>query len=113
MAFEYAESNMLTRQGKQDLKTKASNLKKSESSFRKQYGRSESNDEISESDESHHGYGYFQLGFEFAISILIFLLGGYHLDKAVSTSPLFLFLGLVIGFSIGLYRLVSATKHDS
>ena len=102
---------MLTRQDKKKLRLKALNLKKNEHAFRDHYKRDDpTNNTTTEKD--NQGYGYLQLGFEFVISLFLFLFGGYALDKAISTKPLFLFLGLVIGFSVGLYRLIDATKHE-
>ncbi len=52
---------------------------------------------------------YFDLGFRFAVSILIGLGGGYWLDSKIHTTPLFLIIGLFMGLTSGfltLYRTV-------
>lgn len=48
---------------------------------------------------------YAGLGFTFVFLIGIFVLGGYGLDRLLGTLPLFLLLGIVVGFVGALYFL--------
>jgi F0F1-type ATP synthase assembly protein I len=45
------------------------------------------------------------LGLSWALSTLLFLLGGWWLDRKVGTMPLFLILGAFLGASAGFYSL--------
>jgi F0F1-type ATP synthase assembly protein I len=45
------------------------------------------------------------LGIQFVLVIGVFCYAGYWLDGKFESSPLFLFLGLVVGFSVGFYQL--------
>ncbi len=104
---------MLTPQDKEVFETKISNLKKRVNLFREKYkieNRNNIKDKLDE--ENFQGYGTLQLGFQFVISIFIFLFGGYYLDSKLTTNPLFLFLGLFIGFALGLYRLINVTNQN-
>lgn len=52
---------------------------------------------------------YLDLGFQFAISILLGVGGGYWLDSKIGTRPVFLIIGLLVGATAGflnLYRTV-------
>ena len=100
---------LLSEEEKKSFKTKVSRLKREQGKFEKKYGKG-SSDALDEDEENRRPFGYLQLGFEFAFSILLFLFGGYYLDRYISTSPLFLFLGLVFGFIIGLHRLIHHGK---
>lgn len=46
------------------------------------------------------------IGLQLAITILIFVYGGYRLDLHFNRSPLFLVLGTVIGMVLGFYHLM-------
>ena len=48
---------------------------------------------------------YVGLGFTFVFIIAFFTVGGYFLYRLFGTLPLFLFLGLVVGFGGALYYL--------
>jgi F0F1-type ATP synthase assembly protein I len=45
------------------------------------------------------------VGMQLAITILIFVYGGYRLDLYYEKSPLFLALGTIIGMCLGFYHL--------
>ncbi len=45
------------------------------------------------------------LGIQFVLVIGVFCYAGYWLDGRAETSPLFLFLGFMIGFAAGFYQL--------
>lgn len=51
------------------------------------------------------------LGFTFMILIGVFTLGGYGLDRLFGTVPLFLLVGMVIGFAGALYYLFVRLKE--
>ena len=44
-------------------------------------------------------------GLTFALSTLLFLMGGWWLDGKVGTEPLFMILGAFVGAGAGFYRL--------
>jgi F0F1-type ATP synthase assembly protein I len=48
---------------------------------------------------------YMGLGLSWALSTLLFLLGGWWLDGKVGTTPLFMILGAFVGASAGFYSL--------
>jgi len=48
---------------------------------------------------------YTGYGLTWALSTLLFLLGGWWLDKKVGTMPLFLILGAFVGAGAGFYSL--------
>jgi F0F1-type ATP synthase assembly protein I len=59
---------------------------------------------------------YLDLGFRFAFSILLCTFGGYWLDSRLSTLPLFLILGALIGSTGGfltVYRAVFPSKKHN
>lgn len=51
------------------------------------------------------------IGFTFVVLIAVFTLGGYFLDRFVGTMPLFLLLGMVVGFAASLYYLFLKLKE--
>jgi F0F1-type ATP synthase assembly protein I len=57
------------------------------------------------------GYArFFGLGFAFVAVLGVLTAAGFFLDKLLGTLPLFLLLGLVIGFAGGLYYVYQALK---
>ena len=46
---------------------------------------------------------FFHVGFAFMFIIAVFTVGGYALDWLVGTLPLFLLLGMLVGFVAALY----------
>ena len=57
------------------------------------------------------GYArFFGLGFAFIAVLGVLTAAGFFLDKLLGTLPLFLLLGLVIGFAGGLYYVYLALK---
>lgn len=54
---------------------------------------------------------FFHVGFAFMFIIAVFTGGGYVLDWLVGTLPLFLLLGMVVGFGAALYYLFTALKQ--
>jgi len=58
---------------------------------------------------------YIDLGFRFALTILVCVFGGYWLDTKLSTLPLFIILGALIGTAGGfltVYRAVFPSKNN-
>ena len=53
---------------------------------------------------------FFGLGFAFVALLGVLTAGGFFLDKLLGTLPLFLLLGLGIGFAGGLYYVYRALK---
>ncbi len=51
------------------------------------------------------GNEYVGAGLQFAVSIILCLLGGRWLDQRLDTSPLFLVLGVFLGAGAGFYSL--------
>ena len=62
-------------------------------------------------EENRNPYQYLYLGFEFALTILACVLGGYYLDKQLSSMPFFFLSGFCLGLTLGLYRLIVVTKE--
>ena len=54
---------------------------------------------------------FFHVGFAFMLIIVVFTGGGYLLDWFVGTLPLFLLLGMLVGFGAALYYLFTALKQ--
>jgi ATP synthase protein I len=54
---------------------------------------------------------FFHVGFAFMLIIAVFTGGGYLLDWLVGTLPLFLLLGMLVGFGASLYYLFQALKQ--
>lgn len=61
--------------------------------------------------DTGQGYArFFGLGFAFIAVLGVLTAAGFFLDKLLGTLPLFLLLGLVIGFAGGLYYVYQALK---
>lgn len=54
---------------------------------------------------------YSHLGIEFAVIFGFIFFGGYKIDEKWNTSPWFTLLGVVLGFSIAMLRLVRAAQE--
>lgn len=54
---------------------------------------------------------YLSAGTEFIIIFGLFLFGGLMLDRWIDTLPAFTLTGAVVGFAMGLYRLVKEAKQ--
>ena len=68
----------------------------------------------SQRNESGRNYArFFHVGFAFMFIIGAFTAGGYGLDWLVGTLPLFLLLGMVLGFAAALYYLYTRLKRLS
>ena len=66
----------------------------------------------SQRDRSGGNYArFFHVGFAFMLIIAVFTGGGYLLDSLVGTLPLFLLLGMLVGFGASLYYLFQALKQ--
>ena len=54
---------------------------------------------------------FFGLGFAFMGVLAVFAGAGFFVDKLLGTLPLFLLIGLVLGFAGGLYYVYQALKR--
>ena len=54
---------------------------------------------------------FFHVGFAFMFIIAVVTGGGYLLDRLLGTLPLFLLLGMLVGFVAALYYLFTALKQ--
>ncbi len=62
-------------------------------------------------EDTGPGYArFFGLGFAFIATLGAFTVAGFFLDKLLGTLPLFLLIGLGIGFAGGLYYVYEALK---
>ncbi len=51
------------------------------------------------------------LGMQFALSEILCAYAGFWLDKKCNSSPWFLVAGVLVGFSLGLYQIILASKR--
>lgn len=51
-----------------------------------------------------------QIGFAFAVSVVIGVFGGIYLDSLLHTSPVFVILGAVLGSGSGIYGAVQLAR---
>ncbi len=51
-------------------------------------------------------FSHVTIGLQLAITMLIFVYGGYKLDLYFTKSPLFLAIGTVLGMGLGFYHLL-------
>ncbi len=62
-------------------------------------------------DDTGSSYArFFGLGFAFITTLGVLTVAGYFLDRALGTIPLFLLIGLAVGFAGGLYYVYRALK---
>ncbi len=54
---------------------------------------------------------FFGLGFAFILTLGVLTTGGYFLDRSLGTLPLFLLVGLAVGFAGGLYYVYRALRN--
>ena len=62
------------------------------------------------------GYKYLAMGLRFAGGIVVFLFGGFFLDRWLGTTPLFLLIGTFAGAGLGflsVYRELMADTQNS
>ena len=59
------------------------------------------NPEESPNREIGEGYALVSVGITFALTLAGFTLGGFWLDKRMSTMPLFTLVGMVVGTALG------------
>lgn len=55
-------------------------------------------------------WAFASLGTEFTAIVLFFILGGSWLDKEFQSSPLYLMVGMILGFGLGLFHIIHRTK---
>lgn len=54
---------------------------------------------------------YSTIGIQLAITILVFLYGGFLLDKHFKSSPVFVVIGTIIGMGAGFYNLMKSLSE--
>lgn len=54
---------------------------------------------------------YSTIGIQLAITILVFLYGGFLLDKHFNSSPVFVVIGTIIGMGAGFYNLMKSLSE--
>jgi F0F1-type ATP synthase assembly protein I len=57
-------------------------------------------------------FAYASVGIQLAVTILIFVIGGYKLDQYYKMTPVFLISGTVLGMVIGFYSLLKELISD-
>jgi F0F1-type ATP synthase assembly protein I len=55
-------------------------------------------------------FQHITVGLQLAVTILIFVYGGYWLDGKFDKRPLFLAIGTVLGMTVGFYNLLKELK---
>jgi F0F1-type ATP synthase assembly protein I len=68
---------------------------------------------LSKRKASRTAFAYVTIGLQLAITVLIFLFGGYKLDTHFDKSPIFVTLGAFIGMGLGFYFLIKELKELS
>jgi F0F1-type ATP synthase assembly protein I len=51
-------------------------------------------------------FTYSTIGLQLAVTILLFILGGYKLDEHLNRAPVFTTIGAAVGMVIGFYHLI-------
>ncbi len=59
------------------------------------------------------GYAIVGAGFQFAFAILLFLGGGFLVDRWLGTRPVFTLLGVAIGLAAGFYAFIIRVMAES
>ena len=102
------QKQQFSQEERNDLKRKLSNLEEKELNIR---GKSPLQQNIKRNKERSKMMAYSHLGIEFGLSIILPVLLGNYLDKKFNISPLILIIGLILGFTGGLYRLIHITSQ--
>jgi len=93
---------MLTSEEKQEIKNQINELKQKSDSFRE--------NNLQKKKKHNVILQYAHLGIEFIGIFLVFLFAGKFADDKFHTSPLFILLGVVIGFTLAMFRIVQVAK---
>ena len=59
------------------------------------------------------GYAIVGAGFEFAFAILLFLGGGFLVDRWLDTRPVFTLVGVAVGLAAGFYAFILRVMAES
>lgn len=73
------------------------------------FKRSSSNDEANRSFRK--AAPYLNIGYTLAGGILLFAYIGYLIDEKTQQAPLFLVLGVFLGFGLGFYNMIKVLKN--
>jgi F0F1-type ATP synthase assembly protein I len=69
-------------------------------------------DKVAKKNTSRVVFTHITIGLELAITVLIFVYGGYKLDEHYNKSPLFVTIGAVIGMVAGFYNLMKTLNAE-
>jgi len=65
---------------------------------------------VSKQNSTQSVFAHITIGLQLAITILLFVYGGYRLDSYYQKSPLFVTLGAALGMILGFYQLIRELK---
>jgi len=91
------------------LRRELADLKQKELRVRKSVG-SDPKDDTEEQSGRSRAMRYTWLGAEFAAIFFAFVYGGNFLDNRLGTKPWLVLVGIMMGFSLALYRLIFVAK---
>lgn len=94
---------------RKDLKA----LREQEKTVRARMGIETREKEFRERQTSSKAMRYTLLGAEFAAIFIGFVFGGHWLDERWGTTPWLLLAGVLLGFGIALYRLITVAQRLS
>jgi F0F1-type ATP synthase assembly protein I len=58
-------------------------------------------------------FAHITIGLQLAITILLFVYGGYRLDLYYEKSPVFLLIGTALGMCLGFYHLMKELNQEN
>ena len=95
---------MLSKKEKEEFEFKIKSLKNKQETFSSEKEYSDSRKPLLQ---------YTHLGFEFLAIFLAGIFGGRFLDAKFDTSPYLMLVGVILGFALGLYKLIVTAKKIS
>lgn len=97
----------------EEFKAELTDLKTREAQLRKSILGKKTVDQEDQSTANSRAMRYTWLGAEFAAIFFAFVYGGNWLDTRLGTKPWLVLAGIVLGFSIALYRLIFVARRLS
>ena len=70
-----------------------------------------SNKKIEKKNSAKTAFVYSTIGIQLALTLLIFVYGGYKLDLYYNSTPWFVLAGAIIGMTAGFYNLIKNIKE--
>jgi len=67
---------------------------------------------LGKKNTSHAVFANVTIGLQLAITVLIFVFGGYRLDLHYDKSPLFIMIGTFVGMGLGFYNLIKELQSQ-